>query len=629
MNKTNQIFIGLVVLLLSSCGGGGTSTADKDSTATGTKEKASAADQVPVNPLKVCYFGDLHLHTSLSADANFFGTTSLPEDSYKYAMGEEVTYLGQKIKRIAPLDFLAVTDHSEYLGVITAVKDPKGPFAGTDLYKLYSSKDQKDVAKSFVDVATDFATNKPRSEMNNDTVIKSAWQHIIAAADKYNKPGRFTALVGYEWTSMPADVNKHSQNLHRCVIFKGDKVPDKPFSSFDSDDTENLWTYLENARKTGSDVIAVPHNGNISNGLMFDTKTLSGKPLTKEYADRRMSNEPLTEMNQGKGTSETRPELSPNDEFANYEIFEFLLGTPTKSKFKTGGYIRQAYGTGQELQAKLGSNPFKYGLEGGTDYHSGFSSTEENNYAGSHSSQDNLAIDYKTILSATESLAGEPVTKISAAGLTGVWAESNTRDAIFDALKRKECFATSGNRIKVRMFAGWNYNGDLIKQVDWIKKAYASGVPMGADLPANSNNSKPKFLVQAVKDPNAANLDRIQIIKVSTKNGKSAEKIYDVVWSGDRKFGANGKLAPVGNTVDIKTATYTNSIGSTELIGYWEDTDFDPGAYVTYYARVIEIPTPRWSTYLAVKHNVPLSKAVPAFIQERAWTSPVWYTPAK
>jgi Protein of unknown function (DUF3604) len=629
MNKTNQIFTGLIALALASCGGGAPSATGKDSTTDTTAEKQVTAGEITANPLKDCYFGDLHLHTSLSADANFFGTTSLPEDSYKYAMGEEVMYMGQKIKRNAPLDFLAVTDHSEYLGVIVAMKDPKGPFAGTDLYKLYTSKDQKDVSKSFVDVATDFATNKPRAEMNNDTVIKSTWQHIINAANKYNKPGKFTALVGYEWTSMPADVNKHSQNLHRCVIFKGDKVPDKPFSSFDSDDPENLWTYLENARKTGSDVLAVPHNGNISNGLMFDTKTLSGKPLTKEYADRRMSNEPLTEMNQGKGTSETRPELSPNDEFANYEVFEFLIGSPVKAKFKTGSYVRQAYGTGQELQAKLGSNPFKYGLEGGTDYHSGFSTTEENNYPGSHSSQDNLEKDYKSILTATESLAGEPQTKLSASGLTGVWAESNTREAIFDALKRKECFATSGSRVKVRMFAGWDYISDLIKNNDWVKQAYASGVPMGADLPVSSSGNKPRFLVQAVKDPNSGNLDRIQIIKVSTKNGKSTEKIYDVVWSGDRKKDANGKLAAVGNTVDIKTATYTNSIGSAELISYWEDTDFDPQAYVTYYARVLEIPTPRWTTYLAVKHNMPLSTTVPAFIQERAWTSPVWYTPAK
>ena len=628
MKRINQLLVSIISLSFAGCANNAANEDTKDSTATAA-DSAAATTQVAVNPLKDCYFGDLHLHTSFSADANFFGATLLPEDAYKYAMGEEVTYMGQKVKRIAPLDFLAVTDHSEYLGAIIAVRDPNGPYAGTELYRQYTSKDQKDVAKSFADFAAEMAANKPNPELNKPEVAKSAWQKIINAADTYNKPGKFTTFVGYEWTSAPVNEKMAAQNLHRCVIFKGDKVPELPFSSFHSQDPEALWTYLENARKTGSDVLAVPHNGNISNGLMFDTKTLSGKPLTKEYAERRMSNEPLTEMNQGKGQSETHPGLSPNDEFANYELFEILLSSTIQAKYKTGSYIRQAYGVGQELQAKLGANPFKFGLEGGTDYHSGVSSSEENNYPGSHGSQDNLEKNYTAILSATESVGGEPVTKISAAGITGVWAESNTRDAIFDALKRKECFATSGNRTKVRMFASWDYNPDIIKSSDWVKQAYASGVPMGADLVAAGTPGKPKFLVQAIKDPNAGNLDRIQIIKVSTKNGKSTEKIYDVVWSGDRKKDAKGKLAPVGNTVDVKTATYTNSIGSAELIGYWEDTDFDPAAYVTYYARVIEIPTPRWSTYLAAKHNMDVNKSVAATIQERAWTSPVWYTPSK
>ena len=627
MKKFQQIFFCISAVTFASCGNNANTTTDvaKDSTV----QTEAAKPAIAVNQLKDCYFGDLHLHTALSPDANLFGATLLPEDSYKYAMGEEVTYMGQKVKRIAPLDFLAVTDHSEYLGAIAAVRDPKGPYAGTELYRLYTSTDQKDVAKSFGAFVAGMSANKPNPELNKPEVIKSAWQHVINAANAANNPGKFTALVGYEWTSAPNNVNMHAQNLHRCVIFKGDKVPEFPFSSFDSQDPEDLWKYMENARKTGSDVLAVPHNGNVSNGLMFDTKTLSGKPLTKEYADTRMNNEPLVELLQGKGQSETRTELSPNDEFANYEMFETLLSSTEISKYKTGGYVRQAYGVGQELQAKLGTNPFKYGLEGGTDYHSGISSSEENNYPGSHGSQDNLAVNYKNILSATESGGGEPPTKLSAAGLTGVWAESNTRENIFDALKRKESFATSGTRVKVRMFAGWDYGADLIKQNDWIKQAYAKGVPMGADLVSTSTSGKPKFLVQAIKDPNSGNLDRIQIIKVSTKNGKSTEKIYDVVWGGDRKKDAKGKLPAVGNTVDIKTATYTNTIGAAELSGYWEDTEFDPQAYVTYYARVIEIPIPRWSTYLAAKYNMPVNKSVAATIQERAWTSPVWYTPAK
>jgi hypothetical protein len=622
----------LIFLLAASIAGCNNNPSGQSETKTDTtvdKNITASQNPVPLNPLKECYFGDLHLHTALSADANFFGATLMPENAYQYAMGQEVDYLGQRVKRNAPLDFLAVTDHAEYLGAIAAVKDPNGPYAGTEIYRQFTSRDQKDVAKSFVDFIIAMSTNKPDSAINKPEVIRSAWQRVIDAANKYNQPGKFTALVGYEWTSAPNDKNNHSQNLHRCVIFKGDKVPSLPFSSFDSQDPEDLWTYLENARKTGSDVLAVPHNGNVSNGLMFDTKTFTGKPLTKEYADRRIYNEPLTEVNQGKGTSDTHPLLSPNDEFANFEIYEILLSSTARANFKTGSYIRQAYGVGQELQSKIGSNPFKYGLEGGTDYHSGISSSEENNYPGSHGTQDDLEKNYKNILSATESVGGEPPTKISAAGLTGVWAESNTREAIFDALKRKECFGTSGNRCKVRMFAGWDYKEDMIRQSDWIKQAYAEGVPMGADLAAGGTFGKPKFLVQAVKDPNAGNLDRIQIIKVSTKNGKSSEKIFDVVWSGDRKKDKQGKLAPVGNTVDIKTATYINNIGSAELSGYWEDAEFDPQAYTTYYARVLEIPTPRWSTYLAAKHSMPVSKTVAATIQERAWTSPIWYTPAK
>jgi hypothetical protein len=330
--KLKPVLILVIVSALVGCGGNN-SAKEKEEKA---PSEGTTSTEVPVNPLKNCYFGDLHLHTALSADANFFGATLLPEDSYKFAMGEEVEYMGQKVKRIAPLDFLAVTDHSEYLGAIVAVKDPNGPFAGTELYRQYTSKDQKDVAKSFADFVADMSTNKPNPELNKPEVIKSAWQRVINAANTYNKPGKFTALVGYEWTSAPNNANNHSQNLHRCVIFKGDKVPDVPFTSFDSQDPENLWTYLENVRKTGSDVLAVPHNGNLSNGLMFDTKTLSGKPLSKEYAERRMANEPLTEMAQGKGQSETHPTLSPNDEFANYELMETLLGSNEKGNFKKG-----------------------------------------------------------------------------------------------------------------------------------------------------------------------------------------------------------------------------------------------------------------------------------------------------
>ncbi len=378
-------------------------------------------------------------------------------------------------------------------------------------------------------------------------MLSSTWRTYSAIADKYNQPGKFTTFVGFEWTSMPG-----GQNLHRCVIF-ANKGPQIPFTAFESQDPEQLWKYLEAQRKQGLEVIAVPHNGNISNGLMFDVKDLSGKPLTADYARRRMANEPLAEIVQGKGQSDTSPTLSPVDEFANYEMFTSLLSGAGTAKSATGSYIRQAYGVGQQLQEKLGVNPFKYGIEGGTDFHSGITSTEANNYPGSHGNQDN---DPKTVITATESVVGEPPITIGSGGLTGVWAEENTRESIFAAFKRKETFGTSGVRLKVRMFASFDYPKDVTKQADWVKVAYEKGVPMGSDLRAAQSSSKPTFLVAAMKDPNSGNLDRVQIIKISTKNGKSQEKIFNVVWSGDRKLDAkSGKLAPVGDTVDVKTAS--------------------------------------------------------------------------
>jgi Protein of unknown function (DUF3604) len=573
------------------------------------------------NPLKNAYFGDLHLHTGYSMDAFAFGTRTTPEDSYKYAMGETVEYFGKPQKRNAPLDFLAVTDHAEYLGVVRDTIDPNGPFAKSEWYTIMTNPNPKVSGEAFKKIAGSLVVNKPLPEFNDPKLLRSAWEKYGAISDKYYKPGKFTTFVGFEWTSAP-----EFQNLHRCVIF-ADKGPAMPFSAFDSQDPEKLWEYLELQRKQGIDVIAVPHNANVSNGLMFSTRDLSGKPLTRDYAERRMANEPLAEINQAKGQSDTSPALSPTDEFANFEMFTYLIGTNIKAKAATGSYLRQAYGVGQEQQAKLGVNPFKYGIEGGTDFHSGISSTEASNYPGSHGNQDN---DPKTVITATTSVSGEPPTALSSAGLTGVWAEENTRESIFAAFKRKETFGTSGTRIKVRMFAGWDYPKDMTKQADWVKSAYDAGVPMGGDLAAPSAAAAPTFVVHAIKDPDSGNLDRVQIIKISTKNGKSQEKIYDVVWSGDRKRDPKtGKVGAVGNTVDVRTATYTNNIGATELLGEWTDPSFDPAAYTTYYARVLEIPTPRWSTYWAAKLNVPPPPNVAATVQQRAWTSPIWYAPAK
>jgi hypothetical protein len=582
---------------------------------------APAMPELPApNPLKNAYFGDLHLHSSNSMDAFAFGTTVTPDDAFRYAMGETVMYFGKPQKRHVPLDFLALTDHAEYLGVVQDTVDPNGPFAKSEWYSMMTNKDPKVSAEAFKKLIGSTIVNKPLPEFNDPRLLDNAWKRYSTTADRYNQPGKFTAFVGFEWTSAP-----EFQNLHRCVIF-ADKPPDGPFSAFDSVDPEDLWRYLENQRKKGLDVIAVPHNGNASNGMMFNVKDMSGKPLTREYAERRMANEPLVEIIQGKGQSDTSPQISPTDEFADYEMWHYLIGSNIKAKSDTGSYVRQAYGVGQELQEKLGANPFKYGIEAGTDFHSGMSSTEPSDYPGSHGNQDN---DPKTVITATTSVAGEPPTTIGSGGLTGVWAEENTRASLFAAMKRKETFGTSGTRIKIRMFGGWNYPKGMTKGSEWIKAAYDGGVPMGGDLPANGNAKAPTFAVYAMKDPNSGNLDRIQIIKIATKNGKSTETIYDVAWSGNRKPDPKtGKVPAVGNTVDVATATYTNSIGSPELMGEWTDPAFDPKAEATYYARVLEIPTPRWSTYWAARLKLPPNPNVAKTIQQRAWTSPIWFTPS-
>jgi hypothetical protein len=578
------------------------------------------------NPLRNAYFGDLHLHTGLSFDAYILRTNTRPNDSYAYAKGQPVNYLGNTEQRKTPLDFLAVTDHAEYLGALPLTADPNSPLSKTE-WAGVNADDPKVSAAAFSKIIVGILSGKPNSELNDPAIAKSGWLQLIDAAEKNYEPGKFTTFIGFEWTSAPLAEGKKPQNLHRCIIFRGNKVPATVFSTFDSLDPEQLWTYLENARKTGDDVIAMPHNGNASNGLMFDTKTLTGKPITRDYAERRIANEPLAEIAQGKGQSETHPLLSPNDEFARFELFETLVGYPAKANFMKGSYLRQAYGVGQELQEKIGANPFKYGIQASTDFHSGISSTEEDNYPGSHGNQDH---DPKLVLTQTESITGEPPITVSAAGLTGAWAEENTRESIFSAFKRKETFGTSGNRIQVRLFGSWNYPGDLMGQADWVKAAYAGGVPMGSDLPARAAGAKaPMFAVYALKDPRMGNLDRIQIVKVWTKNGKSHEKIFDVTWSGDRKPDPKtGKVPAVGNTVDLKTATYTNTIGAIQLSALWQDPEFDPDSYVTYYARVLEIPTPRWSTIWAVKYNLPLNDKMGNTIQERAWTSPIWYSPA-
>jgi hypothetical protein len=577
-----------------------------------------AAPAPTSNPLRNAYFGDLHLHTSMSFDAATAMTNTLPEDSYRFARGETVSYLGHEVRRHAALDFLAVTDHAEYLGMVRAAEDPNGPFAATDWPKRLAGQGVRGMMHEWAQSAL-LGTAPPVRDFMRPDLMHSSWQHEIDAAEKYYQPGVFTTFVAFEWSPTPG-----GHHLHRNVIFRGPKYPELPFSSFDSMKPEDLWRYADHLRSQGIDSVMVPHSSNLSGGLTFAYTDSAGNPIDREYATTRMRNERLVEIAQTKGTSETLPQLSPTDELANFELLPLNGVDPRRL---AGGFVRQAFARGLEIRARIGVNPFAYGIEGGTDFHSGISATEESNFPGGLGVNDSHDDPHK-VLTADEPILKAPTAVLSAGALTGVWAEENTREAIFAALKRKEAFATSGDRIAVRLFAGWRFPSGLTRRQDWVKAAYANGVPMGADLPPRpSARARPRFLVWALKDPDAGNLDRIQIIKVWYSRGASHEKVFDVVASGGRVPDEHGHLPPVGSTVDVRTATYTNSIGAAELVGEWSDPEFDPAAAAIYYARVLEIPTPRWTTYLAVRNHLPLSTAVPPTLQERAWTSPVFYGP--
>lgn len=581
------------------------------------------------NPLNNVYFGEQHLHTQNSPDAFAMGTRNTPDDAYNFAKGKAVkkNTSGKMVQKITPYDWAAVTDHAEYFGVFPQFADPKSEIMtklkDNEMVKMIMSGDEKKGDEAFGKLAVTLTENKPDPNFNDPKIIGAAWQKHIDITNKHYEPGKFTTLIAFEWTSIPVN-----QNLHRNVFFRDEKGPVVPFSAFDSDRPEDLWTYIETQRNMGHQSFAIPHNGNISNGLMFAPRTSEGQPIDARYAARRASIEVATEIIQVKGQSDTHPALSPNDEFAGFEQqYKNLIGTnpPVLSRVNYG-YVREALINGIGYQEYLGVNPFKYGIVAGADAHTSFSDNEENNYTGAHGAVDATA---KKRLSGAGQTAGEAAMNFGTPGATGVWAPENTREAIFDAIKRKETFGTSGPLIRVRFFGGWNYPESLVKSKDFVKQAYAGGVPMGGDLPKKPVEAlAPTFSVWALKDPKSGNLDRVQIVKGWYENGYPQEKIYDVAWSDNRKPDPKtGKLPPVGNTVDIKNASYTNDIGDTQLSAVWKDPDFHPERHAVYYVRVLEIPTPRWSTYDAKALGIDPPAGVAATIQERAWASPIWYTP--
>jgi hypothetical protein len=572
---------------------------------------------VPENPLKDAFFGETHVHTSYSLDAFIAGTRLTPDDAYRFAKGETVMVSGREHDIVKPLDFAAVTDHAEFIGeMFSAQVEGALGYDNPQLVELRGLTDYADqeewFAKYFRDPVRAGNLGHQAFYAGEETT-KSAWAYMIDTATKHYDPGKFTTFVGFEWTAAP-----QGGNMHRNVLFRDLNVPDLPFDSITSDDEERLWDWMAAQEAAGATLLAIPHNSNASKGLMFDPVDNSGNPLDADYARRRSHFEPLIEMMQIKGNSEVVASLWPADEFADFENAEGMQQFNGRD-FRKENFVRWAVTKGLDYQTRLGENPYKHGFVGGTDSHNGTpSDVVEDNYVGSHGGADNtpqLRLDGEI----PGWINGKDV---NPGGLTGIWAPKNTRGALYDAMRARETFA--GTRIRPRFFGGAGLPAPT-DPVALVTDGYAGGVPMGGDL--GIFDGPPTFTVHAMKDPQGANLDRIQIIKGWVdSDGEPRERIVDVVWSGDRRTDADGNLPPVGDTVNLETAAWTNDIGAPELIGAWTDDDFDVGQPALYYVRVLEIPTPRWSTYDAVRNNLPLPDA-PATIQERAWTSPIWYTP--
>jgi len=586
------------------------------------------------NPDRNAYFGEEHIHTSWSVDAWLMGNRLTgPDEAYKYAQGQTIKHpMGYDIKIDTPMDFMGVTDHSEYVGVTKEANTP-----GSALSKLPEAQplilkdpnSQADIQKVFSYLVNLLGNAPPVKAFMSPEVAGTIWKDTVRIADENNHPGRFTAFCSYEFTSQP-----DNRNLHRNIFFRDcAKVPPMPYSALDSWHPEDLWKWMDTQRKAGNELLAISHNANVSDGWMYPTDVDSfGRPIDAAWAASRDRNERLVEIKQIKGQSETHPLLSPNDEFASYEIMSGLLGLkPGIGRIDRirGSYGRQALKDGITMQDVRGYNPYKLGMAAGSDSHNTGSPYRQDNFFGGHAQIDGT-VDRR--MAGVLAFGTLDVRLENPGGLTGVWAEENTRASLWDAMYRKETFGVSGPHIKVRFFGGWRYNADILNASDWVHQSYANGVPMGGDLqpmPVEGKGTAPTFILWAVKDPTSANLDRIQVIKGWTQNGQSFEKVFDVVWSGDRKPDkSSGRVPAIRSTVDLEKATYTNDVGSVELKTVWTDPEFDASLHAFYYARILEIPTPRWTLIQAVKAGVAAPDVVPLTGQERAWTSPIWYTPS-
>ncbi len=581
------------------------------------------------------FFGDTHLHTTYSADAGLIGNTLGPDEAYRFAKGETVissTGLPARLQR--PLDFLVVADHAENLGTAPLLASRDSRLLETEYgQSLQEAVDAGDLPRAWeIFSLTKASGEDPLADIPG--VYDSVWHEITTAAERHNQPGAFTAFIGFEWTSA-----FDRSNLHRNVIYRGGKETADtrlPFSAYDSVDPEDLWAWMESFEtETGNRLLAIPHNGNLSNGLMFDTQKLdSDESLDADYAQRRARWEPLYEVTQMKGDGEAHPMLSPDDQFADFETWDKgqLGPNPKTPEMIPNEYAREALKRGLAYRSELGMNPFKFGMIGSTDSHTSLSTAQEDNFFGKVVALEPTAdpIRFKEVVGGIggDDSVAQYAWQTSASGLAAVWARENTREAIWDAMARKEVYATSGPRLRVRVFAGYDFiEGDLSRS-DFAAYGYSKGVPMGADLAADANGRAPRFLVRALRDPDGANLDRIQIVKGwLNADGTTSEKVYDVACGGRELV--NGKCeTDVGDTVNVAEASWTNDIGQAILAAYWEDPDFDPTQHAFYYVRTLEIPTPRWTTYDAKIFGVEIPEEAPTSIQERAYTSPIWYSPA-
>ena len=580
------------------------------------------------------YWGDSHVHTSYSWDAGLVGNTLRPGEAYRFAKGEQVMSSHNiPVKLVRPLDWLVVADHAESLGVAVLIERSDPAIMASEIGKMtHDFYKEGDVYKAFETWGYGVIV-KGNDPLKDPKLTQTIWDEIVDYAEEHNDPGKFTAFIGYEWSSVAG-----GNNLHRVLIMRGNGEQAKqviPFGAYDSDDPEDLWTWMEQyTQKTGDEIFAIAHNGNLSNGAMFALEDLKGEAIDTEYAERRIKWEPLYEVTQMKGDGESHPLLSPNDEFADYENWDRgnWAGAKKTPEMLPHEYARGGLKLGLQLENNLGVNPFKFGLIGASDTHTSLATTREDNYFGKVSLMEPSADRFKGQIVPDPDNVGTATYDFEtiASGLQGVWSRENTRESLFDAMRNKETYATTGTRISVRVFGGWDYAESDVYSPDFVHLGYDKGVPMGGDLKAAAEGQAPRMMVQSLKDPDGANLDRVQIIKGWLgADGKTQERIYDVACSDDRAIKARRCESPVGNTVDVKAATYNNSIGDVMLSAYWQDPEFDAAQHAFYYVRVIEIPTPRWTTYDAAHFNVELPEGVPAAQQDRAYTSPIWYNPAK